>query len=122
MYFIDALAATLFIVASKINIALLDHLPLGIYMASIQVSYPHQRTMAEARAAVQLFSAKLEKKLGVKSSWQGDALMLERQGVKGSLVLKEGLVEVELTLGMMLMPMKGQIETEVNKQLERCLG
>jgi len=38
------------------------------------------------------------------------------------LVLKEGLVEVELTLGMMLMPMKGQIETEVNKQLERCLG
>jgi hypothetical protein len=38
------------------------------------------------------------------------------------MVLKEGLVEVELTLGMMLTPMKGQIEAEVNKQLERCLG
>tara|TARA_B110000114_G_scaffold136046_1_gene142906 strand:+ start:199 stop:435 length:237 start_codon:yes stop_codon:yes gene_type:complete len=78
--------------------------------------------MADARAAVQIFSAKLETKLGVKSVWQGDILMLERQGVKGSMVLKEGLVEVELTLGMMLTPMKGQIEAEVNKQLERCLG
>jgi putative polyhydroxyalkanoate system protein len=91
-------------------------------MASIQVSYPHHRTMADARAAVQVFAAKLETKLGVKSAWQGDILMLERKGVKGSMVLKEGLVEVELTLGMMLSPMKGQIEAEVNKQLERCLG
>ena len=91
-------------------------------MASIQVSYPHQCSMAEAREAIQNFSTKLEAKLGVKSHWQGDVLMLERQGVKGSMVLAEGLVEVELTLGMMLTPMKGQIEAEINKQLARCLG
>ena len=91
-------------------------------MASIQVSYPHQRSMTEAREAVQTLSAKLGTKLGVKSTWQGDVLMLERQGVKGSMVLTEGVVDVELTLGMMLTPMKGQIEAEVNKQLARCLG
>jgi putative polyhydroxyalkanoate system protein len=91
-------------------------------MASIQVSYPHQRSMAEAREAIQIFSAKLEAKLGVKSHWSDDVLMLERQGVKGSMVLAEGVVEVELTLGMMLTPMKGQIEAEINKQLARCLG
>jgi len=91
-------------------------------MASIQVSYPHPLTMAEAREAVNAFSAKLEKKLDVKSSWQGDILMLERQGVKGSMVLTEGMVKVELTLGMMLTPMKGQIEAEINKQLARSLG
>jgi putative polyhydroxyalkanoate system protein len=78
--------------------------------------------MAEAREAIQTFSVKLEAKLGVKSHWQGDVLMLERQGVKGSMVLAEGVVEVELTLGMMLTPMKGQIEAEINKQLARCLG
>jgi len=91
-------------------------------MASIQISYPHQRSMTEAREAVQTLSAKLGTKLGVKSTWQGDALMLERQGVKGSMVLTEGVVDVELTLGMMLTPMKGQIEAEVSKQLARCLG
>ena len=46
----------------------------------------------------------------------------ERQGVKGSLVLSQGVVDVELTLGMMLTPMKGQIEAEVNKQLDRYFG
>jgi putative polyhydroxyalkanoate system protein len=78
--------------------------------------------MEEAREAVQIFSSKLEAKLGVKSYWQGDVLMLERQGVKGSMVLSEGAVDVELTLGMMLTPMKSQIEAEVHKQLARCLG
>jgi len=29
---------------------------------------------------------------------------------------------VDLTLGMMLTPMKGQIEAEINKQLARYLG
>lgn len=78
--------------------------------------------MEEAREAVQNFSSKLEAKLGVKSLWQGDVLMLERQGVKGSMVLSEGAVDVGLTLGMMLTPMKSQIEAEIHKQLVRCLG
>ncbi|MDC9719693.1 MAG: polyhydroxyalkanoic acid system family protein [Gammaproteobacteria bacterium] len=91
-------------------------------MASIQVSYPHQRTMADAREAVQAFSGKLEAKLGVKSHWEGDRLKLERPGVVGSMLLADGAVEVELTLGMMLTPMKSQIEAEIHKQLGRCLG
>ncbi len=91
-------------------------------MANIYVLHPHQRTMLEAREAMQVFCKKLEAKLGVKSVWQGDVLMLERQGVKGTMALTEGAVEVKLTLGMMLTPMKGQIEAEVNKQLTRCLG
>ena len=78
--------------------------------------------MEEAREAVQIFSSKLEAKLGVKSHWQGDVLMLERQSVKGSMVLSEGAVDVELTLGMMLTPMKSQIEAQIHKQLVRCLG
>ncbi len=91
-------------------------------MANINMSYPHPLTLVEARVALQSLAAKLEAKLGVKSAWQGDLLMLERQGVKGSMALTPGLVLVDLTLGMMLMPMKAQIEAEINKQLERCLA
>jgi putative polyhydroxyalkanoate system protein len=78
--------------------------------------------MEEAHDAVQIFCTKLQKKLGVKSAWQGDMLTLERQGIEGTIVLTAGLVEVKLALGMMLTPMKGQIEAEVNKQLVRYLG
>jgi len=91
-------------------------------MANINVSFPHQRTMEQARDAAQTFAGKLQAKLGVDSQWQGDELMLERTGVNGSMSLTEGLVVVDLTLGMMLTPMKGQIEAEINKQLTRYLG
>ncbi|MBT3437431.1 MAG: polyhydroxyalkanoic acid synthase [Oceanospirillaceae bacterium] len=91
-------------------------------MASINISYPHQRTLQEAREAAQTFAGKLQAKLGVESRWQDNTLLLERTGVNGAMSLSEGLVEVDLTLGMMLTPMKGQIETEINKQLARYLA
>jgi len=91
-------------------------------MASINISYPHQRTLQEAREAAQTFAGKLQAKLGVESRWQDNTLLLERTGVNGSMNLSDGLVEVDLTLGMMLTPMKGQIEAEINKQLARYLG
>ena len=91
-------------------------------MSNIQVSYPHQRTMEEAREAAQTFAGKLKAKLGVESEWQGDVLKLERTGVNGAMTLSEGLVVVELKLGLMLVPMKGQVEAEINKQLARYLG
>jgi len=91
-------------------------------MASINISYPHQRTLQEAREAAQTFAGKLQAKLGVESRWQDNTLLLERTGVNGAMSLSEGLVEVDLTLGMMLTPMKGQIEAEINKQLARYLA
>ena len=91
-------------------------------MSSIHVSYPHQLSMEDARKVTRTFAEKLETKLDVKGVWQGDVLAFERQGVKGSLVLSQGVVDVELTLGMMLTPMKGQIEVEVIRQLNRYFG
>ena len=107
---------------SNTNMAFSIYYLCDSLMVNIHVLHPHQRTMLQAREAVQVFSTKLEAKLGVKSVWNDDVLILERQGVKGTMALTEGVVEVKLTLGLMLTPMKGQIEAEVNKQLTRCLG
>ena len=78
--------------------------------------------MEQARAAVDVLRAKLESKLGVKSHWEGINLRLERTGVKGKLTLEPNSADIELELGMMLAPMKAQVEEEVAKQLKRCLA
>ena len=78
--------------------------------------------MEQARAAVDVLGAKLESKLGVKSHWEGNNLRLERTGVKGNLTLEPSSALIELELGMMLAPMKAQVEEEVAKQLKRCLA
>jgi len=49
-------------------------------------------------------------------------MTLERQGVNGALTLAEGQVSIELKMGLMLTPMKGQIEAEIQRQLEKYLG
>ncbi|MDP6967613.1 MAG: polyhydroxyalkanoic acid system family protein [Gammaproteobacteria bacterium] len=91
-------------------------------MAIVSILYPHQRSMEEARSAADNFAGKLQNKLGVNCTWQGDTMQLERQGVNGALTLAPGEVCVELKLGMMLSPMKGQIESEIQRQLEKYLG
>ncbi|MDP6191234.1 MAG: polyhydroxyalkanoic acid system family protein [Gammaproteobacteria bacterium] len=91
-------------------------------MAKLSIVYPHQRSMAEARTAADNFAGKLQHKLGVNWAWQDDTMTLERQGVNGALTLAEGQVSIELKLGMMLTPMKGQIEAEIQRQLEKYLG
>ena len=91
-------------------------------MANIDVVYPHQRSQEEARTAADTFAGKLQTKLGVSSSWDGDTMALQRQGVNGSLTLLPGEVRIELKLGMMLTPMRSQIESEIQRQLERYLG
>ena len=91
-------------------------------MAKVSINYPHTKSMDEAREAANTFAGKLQSKLGVSYEWQGDSMQLERQGVNGSLTLSEGNVDIELKLGMMLTPMKGQIESEINRQLAKYLG
>ena len=91
-------------------------------MATVSVCYPHMRSLAEARSAADTFASKLQAKLGVNCAWQGDTMTLERQGVNGELVLNDGEVNVQLKLGMMLSPMKGQIESEIQRQLDKYLG
>ena len=91
-------------------------------MAKVSINYPHSKSIEEAREAANTFAGKLQSKLGVNYEWQGDSMQLDRQGVSGSLTLTEGAVDIELKLGMMLTPMKGQIESEIARQLEKYLG
>jgi len=91
-------------------------------MATVSICYPHQRTNEQAREAADIFAGKLTAKLGTECAWQGDTMTLQRQGVNGELVLSDGEVNIRLKLGMMLTPMKGQIEAEIQRQLEKYLG
>jgi putative polyhydroxyalkanoate system protein len=95
---------------------------MELIMPRVKVSQSHNLSMEQARAAVDVLCAKLESKLGVKSHWEGNNLRLERTGVKGKLTLEPSSALIELELGMMLAPMKAQVEEEVAKQLKRCLA
>jgi putative polyhydroxyalkanoate system protein len=91
-------------------------------MATIDIHYPHKRSMKDARAAVEHVAERMAEKFGIRHDWNGDDLDFSGSGVKGSIVLGKSDVHVNATLGFLLSAFKGSIESEILRYLERDFG
>ena len=91
-------------------------------MANIDIHHPHDRSMKEARAAVERVAAKMSEKFGIRHAWNGDELDFSGSGAKGRITLGKNEVHLTLSLGFPVSMFRGSIESEVHKYLERELG
>ncbi|MCB9667303.1 MAG: polyhydroxyalkanoic acid system family protein [Myxococcales bacterium] len=90
-------------------------------MPGIDIRRAHTLGKDAARKAADALSTELTNKLQVQSHWEGDVLKFERTGAKGQVAVSDSLVHVSVELGLMLRPLKGAIEAQVNKYLDRYL-
>lgn len=88
-------------------------------MPSIDIRRRHDKPMKEARAAVERVAAKINEKFHVECGWNGNTLEFERTGVHGSISLAKGEVRVVANLGFLLSALKGTIEAEIHKYIDR---
>ena len=91
-------------------------------MPSIDIRHRHSKSMKEARASVVRVAEKIQQKFDVSCAWEGDTLAFERSGVHGQIELGKGEVRVIANLGFLMMALKGPIESEIHKVLEREFG
>lgn len=91
-------------------------------MPSIDIRRRHDKSMKEAKAAVERVAAKLNERFDVDCGWNGNCLQFERSGVHGSITLEKGQVRVVANLGFLLMALKGTIEAEIHKYIDREFG
>lgn len=91
-------------------------------MPSIDIRRRHDKPMKEAKAAVERVAEKIADKFSVECGWNGDTLEFARSGVNGEITLAKGEVRIVANLGFMLMMLKGPIESEIHKYLEREFG
>lgn len=87
-------------------------------MPRIDISRPHQLSVAEARAVVDKVSARMQEKFGMTGQWQGDTLGFSRPGVNGVITVGADTIQVKAELGLMLAPLKGMLEQEIRRKLE----
>lgn len=92
-------------------------LPDNTGMPNIDIRQPHQLSLAEARAKVDHVAARMREKFAMDSQWDGDTLRFSRSGVKGAIAVGADAVEVHAELGMMLSPLKGMVEQEIQRKL-----
>jgi putative polyhydroxyalkanoate system protein len=90
----------------------------GSQMASINIVRSHKLGRAKARTAVDRMAADISKKLQATTAWQGDSLEFSRSGARGRIDVEEDKVRVNVDLGMMLSPMRGMIEQQINSYLD----
>ncbi len=87
-------------------------------MSTIEITQDHSLSPAQARQAVEDFAAKLGKKFGLESRWEGETLHFKRSGVDGQISMTPGQLHVRAKLGLMFGAMKGRIEQEMRRVLD----
>ncbi|KZC35686.1 MULTISPECIES: polyhydroxyalkanoic acid system family protein [Rhodanobacter] len=87
-------------------------------MPKIDIRRPHQLPIAEARAVVDLVAARMREKFGMDGRWLDDTLLFSRPGVSGSIAVGKETIQVKAELGLLLGPLKGMIEQEIQRKLD----
>lgn len=91
-------------------------------MARITVERAHSLGKEGARAKAEKLAQKLQDQYGLQPSWSGDTLNLKRSGVKGTVLVTDDLLRIDVELGLLMSAMSGTIKTEIEKALDKALA
>jgi putative polyhydroxyalkanoate system protein len=91
-------------------------------MPSIDIARKHDRTAAQARKAVEKVARQIAKKFDLEYAWKGSVLHFERAGVHGSITVEDGLVHVRAHLSFLLLAIRGAVEAEIHRVLDKEFG
>jgi putative polyhydroxyalkanoate system protein len=88
-------------------------------MSRIDITRKHSLPLSDARKKIERVAKSIEKRFDIEYGWEGDTLRFERSGVNGQIVLTKTTVRVFAHLSFLLLPLKGAVESEIEKQLEK---
>lgn len=90
-------------------------------MSAIEITRHHTLDHQAAREAAESLARDLAQRFDVDYAWQGDTLHFKRSGASGQLVVGPTVIEVSLSLGLLLRPLKGRIEQEIHRHLDHLI-
>ena len=90
-------------------------------MSSIRLSYPHELDVASRKRALGQLSDHLTEILGADVSATEWTLRFSGKGFVGTVSMAPHHVEGEIMLGLMMRPLRGVIEREIEAGLRRYL-
>lgn len=91
-------------------------------MATIDIARSHSLDLEEARDAVEQIAERLQADLGIDYRWDGSVLRFKRKGARGRIRVSDSDIRIEITLSMMLKPIRPKIESEIESYLLDYIG
>jgi putative polyhydroxyalkanoate system protein len=90
-------------------------------MADIELTRSHSLGRDEGREAVERVAEQFKTDLGLDYQWQNDTLHFSGQGADGRIEVAPDTVEILINLSAFLQPMRGRLEKEADRYLDRYL-
>jgi len=90
-------------------------------MSDIKLARSHSLPIAKAKALVQKTADRLAAQYNLSSEWHGNTLRFHRTGVEGQMDVTHSEIRLDLTLGLLLKPLKGQIVDHIEHDLDTAL-
>lgn len=91
-------------------------------MSKIQVTRRHDWGIEGARAEVQRIAERMRQEFGADYAWDGDRLRFWRSGIHGRIDITDDGLDLRIKLGLLLSPMKGQIEQRIVAKIDEKLA
>jgi putative polyhydroxyalkanoate system protein len=91
-------------------------------MPTISIKRRHTLAHAKAKAAADKIARDLNKRFDLAYEWDRDDVAFERPGLSGNMHVGKNDVRLEVQLSLLLTPLKGPIEREIQKALDELFG
>jgi putative polyhydroxyalkanoate system protein len=91
-------------------------------MAVIDIHRKHGRSLKDAKAAVERVAKSVAREYGFDHAWDGNTLSFSRSGAKGTIKVLKTEVHIHAELGFLMAALRGVIEGEITRKLDREFG
>lgn len=91
-------------------------------MAGFRLTKPYTMSKEDIREAAQGLASSLQREHGVRSRWDGDTVKIKGAGVDGKLSFHDGLIDVNVRLGMLAALFQDTLKTEVQRYLDENIS
>ncbi|NBC49298.1 MAG: polyhydroxyalkanoic acid synthase [Gammaproteobacteria bacterium] len=91
-------------------------------MSKIHVARAHHLGLDAARAEVERIAARVRDEYGAEYQWEGDVLHFKRAGISGAIAVADDSMDLTIRLGLLLTPMKPQIEERLTRKIDEALA
>jgi len=91
-------------------------------MTEIVVRRRHNLRLPSARRLAESMARRLRDEYGGSYSWKGDRLIFQRSGASGHLLVTKKDLEIHVTLGLLLTPLRARIEREIHAFCDERFG
>lgn len=91
-------------------------------MSQIHIRKKHSLDHAKARKTAEKLAESLASEYNARWQWHNDDLEFKSTGVSGKLHVGKKEVDIKVSLGMLLRPLKGKIESSIRSTLDDILS